>query len=132
MMPTLIKAITAKSAPQPFGRYLQAMEAAAIVFVSDQLAICSDSGSLADGPFEVQAPQAITNLIAIIEGAGLGRERIAKITAISSASNTGWRLTRSTPRFSGSPSSPIGAASSGTTPCRLDRIRGRRRAVNSA
>jgi 2-iminobutanoate/2-iminopropanoate deaminase len=41
----------------------------------------ADGASLADQPFEVQARQALANVIAIVEGAGLGCDRIAKVTA---------------------------------------------------
>jgi enamine deaminase RidA (YjgF/YER057c/UK114 family) len=60
---------------------VQATEAAGVVFVSGQLAARADGGSLADQPFEIQARQALANIIAIVEGAGLGRDRIAKVTA---------------------------------------------------
>jgi 2-iminobutanoate/2-iminopropanoate deaminase len=76
-----IQAITTQTAPQPFGHYAQATEAAGVVYVSGQLAARPDGTSLADQPFEVQARQALANIIAIVEGAGLGRDRIAKVTA---------------------------------------------------
>ncbi|WP_158808683.1 RidA family protein [Beijerinckia sp. L45] len=80
-MSNAIKAISTAAAPQPFGHYAQATEAAGIVYVSGQLAACADGASLADQPFEVQARQALANVIAIVEGAGLDRDRIAKVTA---------------------------------------------------
>ena len=51
------------------------------MYVSGQLAAGIDGSSLADQPFEVQARQALANVIGIVEGAGLGRDRIAKVTA---------------------------------------------------
>jgi 2-iminobutanoate/2-iminopropanoate deaminase len=51
------------------------------VYVSGQLAARADGAALADQPFEVQARQALANIIAIVEGAGLGRDRIVKVTA---------------------------------------------------
>jgi 2-iminobutanoate/2-iminopropanoate deaminase len=81
LMSNSIKAITTKAAPQPFGHYAQATEAAGVVYVSGQLAARADGTSLAEQPFEVQARQALANIIAIVEGAGLERNRIAKVTA---------------------------------------------------
>jgi len=75
-----IKTITTQKAPPPFGHYVQATEAAGIVYVSGQLAPLPDGSSLANESFETQARQALANLIAIVEGAGLGRDRIAKVT----------------------------------------------------
>ncbi|MBV8700802.1 RidA family protein [Bradyrhizobium sp.] len=80
-MPNSIKAITTQAAPQPFGHYVQATEAAGVVYVSGQLAARADGASLADQPFEIQARQALANIIAIVDGAGLSRDRIAKVTA---------------------------------------------------
>jgi reactive intermediate/imine deaminase len=80
-MSNSIKAITTETAPQPFGHYAQATDAAGVVYVSGQLAVRADGASLADQSFEVQARQALANIIAIVEGAGLGRDRIAKVTA---------------------------------------------------
>jgi enamine deaminase RidA (YjgF/YER057c/UK114 family) len=51
------------------------------VYVSGQLAARADGASLADQPFEIQARQALANIIAIVEGAGLGHDRIPKVTA---------------------------------------------------
>jgi 2-iminobutanoate/2-iminopropanoate deaminase len=80
LMSMPIKAIATEAAPQPFGHYVQATEAGGVVYVSGQLAARADGASLADQPFEVQARQALANVIAIVEGAGLGRDRIAKVT----------------------------------------------------
>jgi 2-iminobutanoate/2-iminopropanoate deaminase len=81
LMSIPIKAVATKAAPQAFGHYAQATEAGGVVYVSGQLAARADGVSLADQPFEVQARQALAKIIAIVEGAGLGRDRIAKVTA---------------------------------------------------
>jgi reactive intermediate/imine deaminase len=80
-MSTPITAIETSAAPRPFGHYAQAVEAGGFVFVSGQLAARADGISLADMPFEPQARQALANLLAIVEGAGLSRDRVAKVTA---------------------------------------------------
>src|ERR1700759_5540899 len=76
-----VQAIATEGAPQAFGHYAQATEAGGVVYVSGQLAARADGASLADQPFEVQARQALANILAIVEGAGLGRDRIVKVTA---------------------------------------------------
>ena len=80
-MSTPIKSVETGAAPLPFGHYVQAAEAAGLVFVSGQLAARADGTSLAGMPFEAQARQALGNLLAIVDGAGLDRDRIAKVTA---------------------------------------------------
>jgi 2-iminobutanoate/2-iminopropanoate deaminase len=80
-MSTLLAAINTDSAPKPFGHYVQAMDTGGLVFVSGQLPARVGGTSLADMPFETQARQSLANLLAIVEGAGLRRDRIAKVTA---------------------------------------------------
>ena len=80
-MSTLLASINTDSAPKPSGHYVQAMDAGGLVFVSGQLPARLDGTSLADMPFEAQACQSLANLLAIVEAAGLRRDRIAKVTA---------------------------------------------------
>ena len=80
-MSTLLTAINTDSAPTPGGHYVQAMDTNGLVFVSGQLPARLDGTSLAEMPFEAQARQSLANLFAIVEGAGLRRDRIAKVTA---------------------------------------------------
>jgi 2-iminobutanoate/2-iminopropanoate deaminase len=80
-MSNAIKAIKTEKAPQPLGHYVQATEAAGVVYVSGQLAARADGSSLADQPFDAQARQALANVLAIVEGAGLSRDRIASVRA---------------------------------------------------
>jgi 2-iminobutanoate/2-iminopropanoate deaminase len=76
-----ITAVETSAAPRPLGHYAQAVEAGGFVFVSGQLAARADGTPLAGMPFEQQARQALANVLSIVEGAGLGRDRIAKVTA---------------------------------------------------
>lgn len=76
-----IKVITTESAPQPFGHYAQGIDAAGVVYVSGQLAATAEGASLANQPFDIQVRQALANVIGIVEGAGLSRDQIAKVTA---------------------------------------------------
>src|SRR5690348_14430439 len=80
-MSTLLTAINTDSSPKPFGHYVQAMDTGGLVFFSGQLPVRLDGTSLADVPFEAQARQSLANLLAIVEGAGLRRDRIAQVTA---------------------------------------------------
>ena len=80
-MSPLLASINTDSAPKPFGHYVQAMDTNGLVFVSGQLPARLDGTSLADMPFEAQARQSLANLLAIVEGAGLRRDRVAKVTA---------------------------------------------------
>ena len=80
-MPTALTPISTDAAPKPFGHYVQAVDTGGLVFVSGQLPARLDGTSLADMPFETQARQSLANLLAIVEGAGLRRDRIAKVTA---------------------------------------------------
>ena len=76
-----ITTITTEAAPRPLGHYAQATEAGGVVYVSGQLAARADGTSLADRPFEEQARQTLANVVAIVAGAGLGPDRITKLTA---------------------------------------------------
>ena len=80
-MSTLLASIDTAAAPKPFGHYAQAMDAGGLVFISGQLPARLHGAPLADMPFEAQARQSLANLLAIVEGAGLRRDRIAKVTA---------------------------------------------------
>lgn len=80
-MSSSIKPIATETAPRAFGHYAQATEAAGVVYVSGQLAARADGTSLANEPFDIQARQALANILAIVEAAGLGRDCIAKVTA---------------------------------------------------
>lgn len=74
-------AITTENAPAPFGHYVQAIVADDFVFISGQLASLADGTLLPDGDFEVQARQALANLLAIAAAAGAAPEHIVKVTA---------------------------------------------------
>jgi 2-iminobutanoate/2-iminopropanoate deaminase len=80
-MSTLLTPINTDSAPKPFGHYAQVIDTGGLVFVTGQLPARLDGTSLADMPFEAQARKSLTNLLAIVEGAGLRCDRIAKVTA---------------------------------------------------
>lgn len=68
-------------APAPAGHYAQAVVSDGLVFVSGQLPIRPDGRALADEAFEVQARQAILNLLEILRAAGSAPQQLLKVTA---------------------------------------------------
>jgi reactive intermediate/imine deaminase len=76
-----IMIISTDAAPRPAGHYSQAVSWQDLVFVSGQLPAKADGTHAADAPFETQARQALTHVLAILAAAGCGPERILKVTA---------------------------------------------------
>jgi 2-iminobutanoate/2-iminopropanoate deaminase len=73
--------IVTKDAPPPGGHYRQATAWGDLIFVSGQLPNRPDGSHIADQPFEMQARQAIQNLLAILAAAGSGPSSVLKVTA---------------------------------------------------
>ncbi|MFN7922395.1 MAG: Rid family detoxifying hydrolase [Bryobacteraceae bacterium] len=71
-------AIETPSLPPNNATYSQAFRAGDLVFASGQLGIDAFSGMLAEG-IRGQTLQAIANLRAVLEAAGSGLERVAKV-----------------------------------------------------
>ncbi len=65
------KAINAPKAPAAVGPYVHAVETEQLVFTSGQLGLDPETGVLAEG-IEAQTHQALKNLGAVLEAAGLG------------------------------------------------------------
>ncbi|HEX7114575.1 MAG TPA: RidA family protein [Steroidobacter sp.] len=80
-MTGLIGQVTTDEAPQPAGHYRQAVVFNGLVYVSGQLGRTPDGRHTSGEPFEVQARQALSNLLAIVNAAGSSRERVLKVTA---------------------------------------------------
>lgn len=80
-MTDAIERITAASLPAPAGHYSQATAWRDLVFVSGQLGRRPDGTDTVDQPFEVQAAQAISNMLAILQEAGCGPQQILRVTA---------------------------------------------------
>ncbi|MGV7029532.1 RidA family protein [Methylobacterium symbioticum] len=76
-----IERIATPAVPTPAGHYSQATAWRDLVFVSGQLGPRSDGSHTAGEPFEVQARQVLTNLLAILAEAGCGPERVLRCTA---------------------------------------------------
>jgi 2-iminobutanoate/2-iminopropanoate deaminase len=65
----------------PGGHYSHGAGYGDLVFVSGQLGIRPDGSHTADCDFEVQARQALQNVLAVLAAAGSGREDVLKVTA---------------------------------------------------
>ncbi len=75
-----VERIATDAVPSPAGHYSQATSWRELVFVSGQLGSRPDGSSTADQPFEVQARQAIDNLLAILREASCGPEQVLRVT----------------------------------------------------
>ena len=71
--------ISAKNAPAAVGPYVHAVLAGDILFTSGQLGLNPVTGMLPEG-VEAQADQAIKNLRAVIEEAGMTLQNVVKTT----------------------------------------------------
>ena len=79
------KVIATKNAPAAVGPYSQAIqvsEVTDIIFTSGQLGLIPETGKLAEGGVEAQARQALTNIKAVVEAAGLTMDNVVKTTVL--------------------------------------------------
>lgn len=74
-----VERIVTDAAPAPGGHYAQATAAEGLLFVAGQLPVRPDGTHTADQPFEDQARQALTNLLAIVRAGGSAPERVLKV-----------------------------------------------------
>ena len=71
--------VVAKNAPAAVGPYVHAVKTGDVVYTSGQLGLDPETGILAEG-VEAQAEQALKNLEAVLEAAGLGLKNVVKTT----------------------------------------------------
>ncbi len=74
------KIISTDKAPAAIGAYSQATALQGLVFTSGQLPIDPASGAIVNGDIQAQAKQALANVQAIIEEAGLTLEDVLKVS----------------------------------------------------
>ncbi len=74
-----IERIATPDAPTPAGHYSQATVHNGLLYVAGQIPVHPDGTHLFDAPFEDQARQAITNVLAIIGAGGSSPERVLKV-----------------------------------------------------
>ncbi len=79
-----MKKITTDKAPAAIGPYSQALEAGNLVFLSGQIPIVPETGSLIEGDISVQAEQSCKNVGEILKAAGLDYESVIKTTCFLS------------------------------------------------
>ena len=72
--------IETKNAPSPIGPYSQAVRANGFVFVSGQIPVLPDTGSVVEGGIAEQTHQVMKNLSAILNAAGTGLGKVVKTT----------------------------------------------------
>ncbi len=72
--------INTSAAPAAIGPYSQAVEAGGTVYVSGQLPIDPATGSFAEGGIKELTRQSLTNVKAILNGAGLDMGDVVKTT----------------------------------------------------
>lgn len=73
----MIKQISTDKAPAAIGPYSQALDLGNMVFVSGQIPVDPQTGTMPEG-VEAQAVQALTNLKNVLAAAGLGMENVVK------------------------------------------------------
>jgi 2-iminobutanoate/2-iminopropanoate deaminase len=73
--------IATDDAPPPAGHYAQATAWRDLVFASGQLGVRSDGQHMVGESFEVQARQALSNLLAVLAAAECGPEQVLRVTA---------------------------------------------------
>lgn len=78
---TAIYGISTSDAPKPAGHYSQACRYGDLVFVSGQLPVSLEGKPLPGVSFEEQVRIALGNVLAIVNAAGSGPDRVLKVTA---------------------------------------------------
>lgn len=73
--------IATDNAPAPAGHYAQATAWRDLVFASGQLGVRSNGAQTTGESFEVQARQALGNLLAVLAAAECGPEQMLRVTA---------------------------------------------------
>jgi len=71
--------ISTKNAPSAIGPYSQAVEVGGIIFTSGQIALLPD-GTLLEGDVKEQTRQVMTNLLNVLEEAGVSFKNVVKTT----------------------------------------------------
>lgn len=74
------KTIATDKAPQALGPYSQAIQAGNLIFISGQIPIDPETGSMIDGGIEEQTHRIMKNISAICEAAGATLNHIVKTT----------------------------------------------------
>jgi 2-iminobutanoate/2-iminopropanoate deaminase len=76
--------IETSSAPSPIGPYSQAVRGNGFIFVSGQIPMCPDTGTVAGSDIASQTRQVMQNIEAILKAAGVGLDKVVKTTVFLS------------------------------------------------
>ena len=76
----MLTIIQTDKAPAPIGPYSQAIRANGFIFVSGQIPVNPESGTLVESNAEIQARQVLKNLEAIVTAAGSSLSKVVKTT----------------------------------------------------
>ena len=82
-----MKAISTIKAPAAIGPYSQAIYVGNLVFTSGQIPIDPTTGTIVEGGIKEQTRQSLTNVKAILEGAGLSMGHVVKTTVFMADMN---------------------------------------------
>lgn len=74
------KAVTTSAAPGAIGPYSQAISTGSLLFISGQLPIDPQTGTIVDGDIAAKTRQIMTNLKAIVEAGGSSLDDVVKTT----------------------------------------------------
>lgn len=69
-----------KRAPEPVGPYAQAVRAGGWLYISGQIPINPETGTLVTGPFALQVRTVLDNLTRILENAHSSLDHVVKVT----------------------------------------------------
>ena len=67
-------------APKPIGPYSQAIRANGFIFMSGQIPLRPEAGTIEGGDIAAQTNQVMKNMIAILEAAGSSLDKVVKTT----------------------------------------------------
>jgi len=73
------KVIVSDKAPKAVGPYSQAVTAGNMFFASGQLGLDPATGKMVDGGAKEQAQQALKNIVALLEAAGLSLNNVVQV-----------------------------------------------------
>ena len=77
---TELESIATQGAPAAIGPYAQAVVGGGFCFCSGQIGLDPNSGELVPGGVEAETERVLQNLAAVLEAAGTGLDRVAKVT----------------------------------------------------
>ena len=74
------EAVSTSAAPAAIGPYSQAIRAGSLLFVSGQIPLDPETGTLVEGDVRVQTHRVFRNLAGILEAAGTSLDRVVRAT----------------------------------------------------